>query len=540
MSDFDERQAIMQFDGGLAAEAAAASAREDAHRTDGEGLRPYQAEAVEALRRSIASGRRAPVLVAPTGSGKTHIAKALIVRAVAKLKRVLFLAPRKELIYQTAEKLDRAGIHNGIYMAGESRDLFAPVQVASTPTLYTRFQTHGRSVLPPADLVIQDEAHLAISASSRAIMAAYPDAVKIGLTATPVRGDGRGLGEMFDDLVLGPSVADLMAEGHLVPARYYAPTKPDLEGVKVQMGDYNQKQLGERMDREMLIGDVVTNWLRIAPNRQTIAFGVNVAHAVHLRDCFREAGILAEHLDAHTLPHERRDIVERFERQEVQVVTNCQIFSYGVDIPPASCCILAHPTKSLARYLQAVGRVLRPYPGKTEALVIDHAGIVDELGFVDDDFPWALDGKGRIQERRAALSVARKAPKPLTCPECKAVFEGQALCPECGHRMAQQWAKAIEAVDAELAEVDRRTKDRKKREWSQLEKQQFYSELLGLARQRGYKDGWAYHKFHERLGVYPSGRKEPAEPSPETLSWVKSRQIAWAKRKDREARHAAA
>lgn len=494
-------------------------------------LRPYQVAALDGLRASLRSGHRAPVLVAPCGSGKTIIAKAIIDGAMAKGHQCLFLAPRRELIYQCSEKLTAAGIHHGIMMAGESMDRLAPVQVACVPTLHRR---RARTYLPSAKVVICDEAHLFVSRMMSEILGEYPDAIKIGLTATPCRGDGRGLGEMFDDLVLGPSIPELIAGGYLVKPRYFAPSTPDLAGIKIQAGDYHQGQLGERMNKDALVGDVVDNWFRLAVGRQTIVFGVNVAHAMHLCQRFREAGVRAEHLDSTTPREERRDMLKRFEDGAVQLLTNCQIFSYGIDVPPASACVLAHPTKSLARYVQAVGRVLRPYAGKTDCLVIDHAGIIDAMGFVEDDFPWTLDGKESVQDRIAA--VERKEPKSLTCPECATVFTGAARCPSCGHDMSRQRAKAMAEIEADLVEVKRKGEARQKREWTMAEKAAFYGELLGLAIERKYNSGWAAHKYLERLGVWPNAMKGEAarEPSIATRSWVKSRQIAHAKAMEKQ------
>lgn len=506
-------------------------------------LRDYQQAAVDALRRSVAAGKRAPVLVAPCGSGKTIMARAIVEGAIEKNRNVLFLAPRRELIYQTSAKLSEAGIHHGVMMAGEGRRPGAQVQVASLPTLHRRL-ADGHAQRPPASVVLVDECHLALAKTTMDVLAGYPDAIKIGLTATPCRGDGRGLGEMFDDLVLGPSIPELTALGFLVPTRYFAPSTPDLEGVGIKMGDYNQKQLGERMDDPVLIGDVIDNWRRIAGELQTVVFAVNVAHSMHLRDEFERAGVAAEHLDASTPKDERRGILQRFEAGQTQVICNCQIFSYGIDCPPAAACVLAHPTKSLARYHQAVGRVLRPYPGKAECLVIDHAGIVAELGFVADPQPWSLDGKRKIQDAKS--STARKEPKPLTCPQCSTVFAGAGICPACGHDMATRYAAAVEAIEAELQELTRledaaavkRAKKARDDEWPSARKERFYQELLGLAIERGYKEGWAYHKYIERFEVGPPWAKQTREPSLSTRSWVKSRQIAWAKSKHNEARRA--
>ena len=387
-----------------------------------------------------------------------------------------------------------------------------------------------------AEGVLVHNCHLAVAKATLAVLGHYPGAVKIGLTATPCRQDGRGLGEIFDDLVFGPSMQELIDGGWLVPARYFAPSKPDLEGVKIQMGDYNQKQLGKRVNDPVLVGGVVENWLRIGEMRQTIVFAVNVAHSIHLRDQFRKVDILADHIDAKTPNDERRDILRRFDGGDVNVLVNCQIVGYGVDIPPASCCILAHPTKSLTRYLQAAGRVLRPYEGKTDALIIDHSGIVETLGFIDDDHPWSLDGNSRLQDRRAEREREAGEPKALTCSECATVFRGRPTCPHCGKNMALTYARAIEERDAELEEIDRLTKARTKREWSPYARECFYRELVGYGMAKSYKPGWASHKYRERFGVWPADgmRNGPLELTPSTRSWITSRNIAAAKMRRRE------
>ena len=492
-------------------------------------LRPYQSQAVEALRRSLAQGHRAPCLVMPTGSGKTIVAAHLIRAAVDKGNRALFLAPRRELVYQTSDKLQGVDVHHGLLMAGERRDLFAPVQVGCIPTLHRRVADE-RIDLPRADLVLVDEAHLSIAKSARNIIGLYADqgAAVIGLTATPCRADGAGLGQIYDDLVEGPSVAKLIDQQHLVPARYFVGEKPDLEGVKVQAGDYNQRQLGERMNKVELIGDVVQNWARIARDRQSFVFAVNVAHSMALCSEFRALGIPTEHLDGKTPREERAAILERLRTGETQVLTNCEVMTYGVDFPPVSCIVLAKPTKSIARYFQMVGRGLRTYPGKGDCLVLDHAGAVNQIGFVDDPMPWSLAGEEKVQDR---VAQQRSEPEPITCGDCGAEFRPARECPNCGAEQGGRYAKAIEAHDAELREIDRQRRLADAKQWTTDDKQAFYSELLAIAEERGYKQGWVAHQYRKKLGTWPRGLyDEPEPPSLETRAWVKSQLIRYAKR----------
>jgi len=497
-------------------------------------LRDYQSDAVHALRSSLAQGHRAPCLVLPTGAGKTHVAAHLIRSAVEKGNRAVFLAPRRELIYQTSDKLDAVGVNHGVMMAGEPTTLFPQVQVGCIPTIYRRcMQEDSRLHLPKAKLVLVDEAHLSIARTSREIIGKYVEqgAVVIGLTATPCRADGAGLGEIYDALVEGPNIRELTEQGYLVPARYFAGSRPDLDGVKVQAGDYNQRELGERVNDVTLIGDVVQNWSRLARDRQTFVFAVNVAHSKALCSEFQALGIAAQHLDGKTPQDERAEILQRLRDGQTQVLCNCEVMTYGVDFPPVSAIVLAKPTKSIARYFQMVGRGLRTSPGKDDCLVLDHAGSVEQIGFVDDPMPWSLDGKEKVQDR---LGGERKEPDPIKCGECGAEFRPARHCPYCGAEQGGVYEKAIEAHDAELREIDRQKKLADARKWDMEDKRRFFGELKAIARRHGYKQGWIAHKYREKTGVWPNPVKDaPAvEPSLETQAWVRSQNIRYAKRKE--------
>jgi len=496
-------------------------------------LRDYQHRAIHDVRETVSSGHRAPLLVAPTGSGKTAIAGEIIRRARERCQPVLFLAPRRELVYQVCERLDSLALMYGILMAGEAPSLLPSIQVASIDTLHARAVQREKIAMPKASVVMVDEAHIGIGGAAQAIIDHYKaqGAVVIGLTATPARTDGRGLGMVYDALVQGPSVAELTAQGYLVPARYFSGMQPDTEGVKVQGGDYVQKDLADRTDDPVLIGGVVENWLRLAGGRQTFVFAAGVAHSRHLCDEFRRHGIAADHIDGQTPIEERRAIHGRLRSGETQVVCNCQVYTYGVDYPPVSCIVLACPTKSITKYLQMVGRGLRTYPGKTDCLVLDHAGAIQEVGFADDDQPWSLDGRGKIQERKAQEP---KEPKELTCGECGEVFRARGECPNCGAEMKAEYRKAIKERDAELAEIERKAKDRERRQWGEADKAEFFGMLKHYARSKGYKAGWAVKKYEVRMGalpwpVYDAPEQEPDEA---TRNWIKSQQIAWAKRKE--------
>lgn len=488
-------------------------------------LRAYQTAAIESVRTALARGERRALLVLPTGAGKTIVASEIIRRGVERRRRALFLAPRRELVYQTSDKLSALGVPHGLLMAGEGRTLDVPVQVACLPTMHSRV-CRGSMRAPRAEIVIVDEAHASMGRMAQAVLDLYPDAVQIGMTATPARSDGRGLGELYDTLVEGPSVADLTRDGYLVPVRYFAPSTVDLEGVRMQAGDYHQGDLSARVNTPKLIGDVVSNWLRIAADRKTVVFAVDRAHAMALHEEFTRFGVRSEYLDGNTPNDDRKAILGRVRSGETQVLCSVDVLSYGWDEPSVSCGIIARPTKSIARYLQAAGRILRPFDGKSDSILIDHSGVVSELGFVDDPQPWSLDGKSKIQERKS--EKAREEPRPITCGDCGAEFKPASKCPECGAECTHKAKRAIEAHEAELVEFARQKLADTTR--FGLGKQAVYSQLLGFAAERGYSSGWAAHQYREVFDVWPKGLvRESQEPSQAVRSWCMHRLIRFAK-----------
>lgn len=487
-------------------------------------LRAYQDEALRMIGDAAMTGARSPLVVLPTGAGKTVIAAELIRRYRGAGRASLFLAPRRELIDQTSDKLAAVGVEHGVMLA--DADPLAgpscPVQVASVDTLLARVVRRGDAIRD-FDLVIVDEAHLGISAARADLLSRWPNALRVGLTATPSRKDGLALGTLYDRLLVPTTVADLTRDGYLVPARYFSWPTPDLRGIGTVGGDYSPGALQRRaLETPELMGDVVTTWLAHAADRRTVVFATGIDHSIALSAAFRAQGVAAEHVDANTPGTMRAAIMRRFRSGETQVLTNCFLAAYGFDLPALSCVVLARPTKSLVLYLQMLGRGLRPVDGKRECLVLDHAGCVHRFGFATDAREWTLDGKYALSEAGQRDSERKDAHE---CPACHAMFRGQAICPECGFELKPA-ARMVPAIDGELVEIGQVERV------NQEKRQRFYAELQHIAAQRRYKSGWAAQQYKAKFGVFPpwAWNDLPTEsPSAATEGWVKSRAIAWAK-----------
>ena len=453
-------------------------------------LRAYQSKAIDDLRNAYRSGARAPLLCLPTGGGKTVIFTAIAQSAVARGRQVLILVHRRELLHQASRKLTEIGLDYGLIASGIPVTDH-PVRVASVQTLVRR--------LPSMDwqpsLVIIDEAHHAAAGSWARILQHWPDAYRLGVTATPCRLDGRGLSAAFDCLVHGPTVADLTFLGYLSAARIYAPPViADLSGIRRRAGDYATDQAAAAMNRPTVTGDAIAHYRKLADGQQAIAFCCSVDHAVSVCDAFKTAGIRAAQLLGNTTG--RDAVVAAFAAGQVQILVTVDVVSEGFDIPAASCAILLRPTQSLGLYLQQVGRVLRPAPGKSQALILDHVGNVTRHGFPDDPRHWSLADGARSRRPGAA------APSVRTCPSCYAAFKPAPQCPVCGHQQPASPARKLRQVDGELQELRRESVRQRIAEQSKARRHQGRArslpDLLQLAKERGYSPGWAYKVYAAR------------------------------------------
>jgi superfamily II DNA or RNA helicase len=468
------------------------------------------------------------MLYSPTGSGKTEMGFAMILGAQAKGRRVAFIANRKELVNQASRRLTVAGISHGILQAENTRNLDARVLVCSIDTV-------ARRGLPEdVGLILIDEAHaVAGSVKYRELLFKYNRVPVIGLSATPFAPGLRRhydelRGALFEELVQAVTIRELIDQDFLVDCDVFAPADPDLSGVKSQRGiggelDYCESQIAEAVDTPALVGDIVQHWLRLAAGKSTVCFATSIAHSQHIVAEFQRAGVKAVHIDYHADDGERAEILDAFKRGDITVLSNVGLLAEGWDCPAVEVMILARPTRSLIRYVQMVGRVLRPAHGKTRALLLDHSGTVLRLGFATDDLPLELDDGKANKSGAAKQDRAPSLPKP--CLACKYVRPaGVHACPSCGFAPTRQ--SDVEVMDGELVRIDRKAK----RPASPDTKQHVHSQLLRVARQRGYKPGWAANKYREKFGVWPRGLHDvEAAPTAELLGWLKSQQIRFAK-----------
>ena len=478
-------------------------------------LRPYQQQAIADLRDAYRAGAKRPLLVLPTGGGKTVIFSDVAQSAVQRGGRVIVLVHRQELLTQSSRALSRLGVPHGCIAPGYPWQPRAPVQVASVQTLVRRIERIEAAGWRPS-LIVVDEAHHAVAGSWATVLRFWGQARVLGVTATPIRMDGRGLAGAFDALVEGPQIAELIEHGYLSPPMVYAPPmQMDLSGVKTRGGDYDRAELGARVDKATVTGDAVSHYARICPGVPSIAFCVSVAHAEHVAEQFRGAGWQAASIDGSMDDTTRRRMIEDLGAGRLDVLTSCDIISEGTDIPIVGAAILLRPTKSTGLYLQQVGRALRSYEGKRCAYILDHAHNTKIHGLPDDDRQWSLDGA----PTRSSKRETEGPPPPFTCQSCLAQIRVPLppTCPACGAELVRgpDRMESLKTVDGELTLVTDadRAQIRRQRQIEQASATDLGS-LVALAVRRGMKNpqGWAMHVMAARAA---KAQRQTATPDDE-------------------------
>lgn len=489
-------------------------------------LRDYQKRAVEEVRAVIASGLKRVVMVLPTGAGKSIIFAEIIRLAREKGRTVLWLVHRRNLVIQMQETLEKFGIESGVIMSGIESNTSEPVQLGTMQT-YSRRLNLGRietnRFFIDADLLLIDEGHRSLSKGYLDIIKLYSEKIVIACTATPMRADQRGLGEVYEKIVDVVGVKELTEKGHLAAARYFVPTDIDLDKIKITRGDYEIKGLDTAMNKPKLIGDIVENWLRIAEGRKTIIFCTTVKHSRNVCDAFLSKGIPAYHLDSKSSDNERESAFLGMSNGSTKIITNVALYQEGMDCPDISCVVMARPTKSLGLYRQCVGRGLRPSRENIDCIVIDHGGVVEEHGMVDEEVVWTLDGKKRAWKKKKQKEPKEKS--LVTCSVCNLVFEGADKCPDCGSPV-KSFGKKVETLDADLEELNgKKATTADKRRW--------YGMCEAYRKEKGYQPGWTSWTYKEKIGVWPRKMDSvmPIKPDAHFLGWIKYRNIKKAKGK---------
>lgn len=458
-------------------------------------LRPYQHQLLEDIRSQMRLGHRRILAVMPTGSGKGTTIAFMVSEAARRGHRVLILAHRAELIADLSQRIHGLGINHGILASGYREDLRDPVQVGSVQTVVRRL---GR--IPPPSMVIQDEAHHLVAGNMWGrIIETWPTAFLIGKTATPQRLSGEGLGMghggFFTTMVMGPDAAWLTDEGFLVPARIFAPPGIDLSGIRRFDTAKGRHDSDSILRQGQAMGDAVSHYRRTIEdhhNGTAIAFCCSVDHADALAEAFRSDGIAAARLDGSMDRGERRRLINDLGAGVLKVLTSCDIISEGTDIPSVTGAILLRPTDSLGLHLQQVGRVLRPCPGKTHAIINDHVGNSLRHGLPTDPREWSLEG--RPKRKRAASDAL-----PVrVCPKCFSTLPSTVpICTECGH-VFEAARRELTVVDGNLQELTpQQLAQQRRRAIGQARTRE---ELEALRLERGYKPGWVDHMLRARNG----------------------------------------
>ena len=405
-------------------------------------LRDYQNLAISNVRKGFQVKHRSVLLTLPTGAGKTVIFSEITRLAELKGANVLILVHRKELIDQAGDKLTKANVKYGIIAAG-NKESKCNVQVASVQSLINRLNNPEQF-----DLIIIDEAHHAVASSWQKIFEFYKTALKLGVTATPMRMTGAGLGEIFDKLIVGSTIPELVDKGYLAKHEVYAPpNKLNLDKIRTIRGDFSKKEVEDELDKVDIVGDAVENYRRLGNNKPAIAFCISVKHGQYVTNKFKQAGYTAELITGSMKSDDRNTLVDNFKTGKIQILVSIDVVSEGFDVEGCYCAILLRPTKSEGLYIQQVGRVLRPEPNKT-AIVLDHVGNTKRHGFVDDIREFDLHQKAKAKRK------GEIAPAVETCEQCFAVYRPQPVCPVCGHKK-EVTKREITYEDGELVKMKR-------------------------------------------------------------------------------------
>ena len=456
-------------------------------------LRPYQTDLVQRLSKSWRGGHKAPCIVLPCGGGKSVIVAEIARRTAENGKLVLFLVHRKELCDQ---------IRNTFRSWGVDMDL---VNIMMVQTASRRAEK-----MEKPSLIITDENHHSKAASYRKIYDAFPDVYRVGVTATPVRIDGSGLGDVNDDLIIGVTAKWLIENHCLAPYDYYAPSQLDTSSLHTKNGDFDMSEASELLEENCVYGDAIRHYKELANGMKAVCYCASLKYSVLMAERFCEAGIPAKHIDGSTPKAERDKTIEQFRSGEIKILCNVDLISEGFDVPDCGCAILLRPTKSLTLYIQQAMRCMRYQEGK-RAVILDHVGNVMRFGMPDADREWSLD----VEKKKQSFM-----PDVIACENCCHVFLRKTRdgvirkhCPKCGEPL-KIIKKAEEPKEKEIAEEsgeklakieDVPTIPAMPAQCKSLKDLQLY------AKSRGYKPGWAFYRAKAMGFIKDKAKEKPKE-----------------------------
>ena len=450
-------------------------------------LRPYQQQLIDDTRFQLQLGRKKVLIVLPTGGGKTVCFSHIAESASKKGNRVCVLVHRAELLDQASRSMP---VRHGLIAAGRSMDLSHSVQIASVQTLARRLHQLPKDFF---QLLIVDEAHHTTAGTWASVVEHFDSARLIGVTATPIRLDGRGLGEHYESMVVGPSAQWLTDNGFLSQAKVLAPPGIQTSGLKKRMGDFDMRQAEGLLQQGQAMGDCLTHYRQHLNGQTAIAFCCSVAHSQAVAGLFQANGVAAASIDGKMDVNRRRSLLASLGRGEIKVLTSCALIGEGVDVPSVGGCILLRPTSSVGLHLQMIGRCLRVSPGKTRAVILDHVGNTLRLGHHLEDREWTLDGEQKAK-REKCTSVK-------VCPKCFAAMSSQVSeCEECGHAFTVE-RRELKTVAGTLQELQVENAQKKQKRVDQG-KARTIDELIALGKSRGYKYpvAWARKIYSSRGG----------------------------------------
>ena len=490
-------------------------------------LRDYQQEVVDKLRQGFIDGHRCQLLYAPTGFGKTEVAMSIMKAVAENYKKTAMVMDRIVLIDQTSARLDKYGIDHGVMQSDHWR--YRPherIQICSAQTL------ERRKTFPEINLLIIDECHITRRGVTKFIKD-NPHIKVIGLTASPFT---KGLGSIYTHIVGAKATGALVKDGWLSPLRVFIAKEINMEGAKKIAGEWSADDVTERGIK--ITGDIVTEWEKktfevFGKPRKTIVFCSGVNHGRHLQEKFREHGYRFESISYKEDDEFKRKTIEEFSKPDSEIIglIATDILTRGFDVADVMIGVSARPfSKSFSSHVQQLGRVMRPHHGKEFGLWLDHSG--NFIRFKDDWDSLYEDGVTELKSggEKAKREPTEKEKKELKCPACNALWTSKSdKCDNCGH--IRKRMNTVVNINGELEELTVANSKLK------ITPQDLYSQLLYYARMNGIKDGWAYHKVREKFGAFPRGLMPVTqEPSSDTLSWIKSRAIAYRKGQEKLAR----